>query len=73
MGSRKFNCLFCSYANGLIAYVREIAARTEHTGARSATRAACAALMNATASFAAYGDPRGYRAQLAALRASAKR
>ena len=25
----KFNCLFCSYANGLIAYVREVAARTE--------------------------------------------
>lgn len=25
----KLNCLFCSYANGLIAYAREIAARTE--------------------------------------------
>ena len=25
----KFNCLFCSYTNGLIGYVREIAARTE--------------------------------------------
>lgn len=25
----KANCLYCSYANGLIAYVREIAARTE--------------------------------------------
>lgn len=25
----KFNCWYCSYANGLIAYVREIAARTE--------------------------------------------
>jgi hypothetical protein len=23
------NCTFCSYANGLIAYVREVAARTE--------------------------------------------
>jgi hypothetical protein len=25
----KFHCLYCSYANGLIAYVREITARTE--------------------------------------------
>ena len=25
----KLNCAYCSYANGLIAYVREIAARTE--------------------------------------------
>lgn len=25
----KFNCLYCGYANGLLAYAREIAARTE--------------------------------------------
>ena len=25
----RFNCFYCSYANGLIAYIREIAARTE--------------------------------------------
>lgn len=25
----KFHCIYCSYANGLLAYVREIAARTE--------------------------------------------
>jgi len=25
----RFNCMYCSYANGLIAYVREVAARTE--------------------------------------------
>jgi hypothetical protein len=25
----KFNCLYCSYANGVLAYAREIAARTE--------------------------------------------
>ena len=25
----KFNCLYCSYANGVAAYVREVAARTE--------------------------------------------
>jgi len=26
---QKFNCLYCAYFNGLIAYVREIASRTE--------------------------------------------
>ena len=28
-GIEKLNCMYCSYANGLIEYVREIAARTE--------------------------------------------
>lgn len=28
-GIERLNCTFCSYANGLIAYVREVAARTE--------------------------------------------
>lgn len=28
-GIEKMNCTFCSYANGVVAYVREIAARTE--------------------------------------------
>ena len=26
----KFHCLYCAYANGLIAYIREIIGRTEH-------------------------------------------
>lgn len=28
-GLEKFNCIYCSYGNGLLAYAREIAARTE--------------------------------------------
>jgi hypothetical protein len=28
-GIEKMNCLYCSYANGLIAYVREVASKTE--------------------------------------------
>lgn len=28
-GSQRLSCLYCSYANGLIAYAREIGARTE--------------------------------------------
>jgi hypothetical protein len=26
---QKFNCFYCGYANGVVAYAREIAARTE--------------------------------------------
>jgi len=28
-GIEKFNCFYCSYANGVIAYVREVASKTE--------------------------------------------
>jgi len=28
-GIEKFNCAYCSYGNGIVAYVREVAARTE--------------------------------------------
>lgn len=28
-GIEKFNCLYCSYGNGIIAFTREVAARTE--------------------------------------------
>jgi hypothetical protein len=34
----KANCVYCSYANGLIGYVREVTARTEQTGVRFGTR-----------------------------------
>ena len=47
-GIEKVNCTFCSYANGLIAYVREVAARTEQSGARSNTLAQFRSRMAAT-------------------------
>ncbi|MCW3783740.1 hypothetical protein [Defluviimonas salinarum] len=28
-GLQKLNCLYCSYCNGLVSYIREVAARTE--------------------------------------------
>ena len=38
-GIEKLNCMFCGYANGVFAYVREIAGRTEQVpGVRSGTR-----------------------------------
>lgn len=38
-GLEKANCVFCGYVNGVIAYVREVGARTSRTGARSSTGA----------------------------------
>jgi hypothetical protein len=57
----KLNCAYCSYANGLIAYVREIAGRTEQHWCpiKHARRAIGAHPRYAT--FEDYGDAEGYR------------
>lgn len=64
----KLNCAYCSYANCLIAYVREIAARTEQYWCpiKHARR-----VIGAHARYAAfddYGDAEGYHKRLAELR-----
>jgi hypothetical protein len=68
----KLNCAYCSYANGLIAYVREIASRTEEYWCpiKHATR-----VMGTHARYSGfedYGDAEAYRAQLGRHRASLK-
>jgi hypothetical protein len=72
-GIEGLNCLFCSYANGLIAYVREIAARTESYWCPIRHARRLRGTHDRYAAFAAYGDPGAYRQRLAALRAAAKR
>lgn len=64
----RMNCLYCSYANGLMAYGREIAARTEQfwcpiKHARRLTDA-----HGHYPVFFDYGDVEVYRAELEALR-----
>jgi len=61
----KLNCAYCSYANGLIAYVREIAGRTEQYWCpiKHARRVIGAHPRYAT--FRDYGDVDGYRKWLA--------
>ena len=64
----KLNCFYCSYANGLIAYVREIASRTEQYWCpiKHARR-----VISAHDHYAAcldYGDAEAYRQELPALR-----
>lgn len=65
----KLNCAYCSYANGLIAYVREIAARTEQYWCpiKHARRVIGAHARYAT--FDDYGDAENYQARAAELRA----
>jgi hypothetical protein len=64
----KFNCGYCSYANGLIAYTREVAARTEqyfcpikHARKRIAAHARYQHFFD-------FGDAEGYRRGLEKLR-----
>jgi hypothetical protein len=57
----KVNCTYCSYANGLIAYIREIAARTERYWCpiKHARRVRSPHAWYPL--FADYGDAAGYR------------
>jgi hypothetical protein len=71
--AEKLNCLYCSYANGLASYFREIAARTEQYWCpiKHAKR-----VLNRHAhyeEFLDYGDARGYRRQLNAVRTRLRR
>jgi len=72
-GLEKFNCLFCSYANGLIGYVREIAARTEQYWCPIRHRRRTRQPHRHYHHFLEYGDAAGYRGGLAALRAALKK
>ena len=57
----KLNCLFCSYANGLIAYVGEVAARTEQYWCPIRHARRTRNPHQRAAAFAAYGDALAYR------------
>jgi len=72
-GIEKANCLFCSYANGLLAYVREIAARTEQYWCPIRHARRVRAAHDRYLSFVPYGDAAGYRERLPALRDAVRR
>ena len=63
----KLNCAYCSYANGLIGYVREIASRTEQYWCPIKHARKLVAAHPRYASFADFGDAEGYQAQVQAL------
>ncbi len=64
----KFNCLYCGYGNGVMAYVREIIARTEQYWCpiKHANRIIDAHRL--TENYVDYGDASAYREKLAELR-----
>jgi hypothetical protein len=68
-GIEKLNCLYCEYANGVIALTREVAARTEQYWCpiRHATRPLGA--HERARDFLDYGDAEGWRTRLAEIRA----
>ncbi len=64
----KLNCAYCSYANGLIAYAREIAARTEQYWCPIKHARRVIGTHARYALFDDYGDAEGYQDRLAKLR-----
>ena len=64
----KLNCVYCGYANGVFAYVREVAGRTEQYWCpiRHATRVR--GPHTHYREFVEYGDAEGYRERLIPLR-----
>lgn len=67
----KLNCAYCSYANGLIAYVREIAGRTEAYWCPIKHAKKAVGAHEKYMSFVAFGDAEAYRVRIAELEAAA--
>lgn len=64
----KLNCAYCSYCNGVIAYVREVAARTEQYWCPIKQARRMIGAHARYAEFTEYGDAEQYRERLRALR-----
>lgn len=64
----KLNCLYCSYANGVIGYVREIAARTEQYWCPIKHARPQPGADERYAHFLPYGDATNYHRRLEAYR-----
>lgn len=64
----KFHCSYCSYANGLAAYVREIIARTEQYWCPIRHARRLLQTHSHYSEFVDYGDAEAYRSELQRLR-----
>ena len=62
------NCQYCAYANGVIAYVREVASRTEQYWCPIKHAVRISSPHERYTAFLEYGDAEGYRTRLEALR-----
>jgi len=72
-GIEKFNCLYCSYANGLLAYTREIAGRTEQYWCPIRHARRTRHPHDHYHAFVPYGHASEYRDRLPSLRRQLKR
>ena len=68
-GIEKLNCVYCGYANGVFAYVREVAGRTEQYWCPIRHASRVKAPHRQYHHFVDYGDAHGYRRRLLPLRA----
>ena len=64
----KINCMYCGYGNGLVAYVREIIARTEQYWCPIKHAKKVLDAHQLTENFVDYGDAQAYRNKLKILR-----
>lgn len=63
----RFNCAYCGYATGLVAYAREVGARTENYWCPIKHARRIREAHSLYADFEEYGDAEGYRARLKRL------
>ena len=71
-GIEKFNCLYCGYGNGVIAYAREVIARTEQYWCPIKHARRIVGSHKRYNTFLGYGDGEGYRAELLKFRENLK-
>ncbi|MEK6202165.1 MAG: hypothetical protein N2A40_07075 [Desulfobulbaceae bacterium] len=64
----KLNCLYCGYFNGLIAYIHEIAGRTEQYWCPIKHARRTSGFHSRYSKFLEYGDAEGYRNELDKVR-----
>ena len=69
----RLNCEYCTYANGLIAYVREVASRTEQYWCPIKHAMRVMGAHERYSGFEDYGDAEGYRSKLEQHRTSLKK
>ena len=67
-GLEKLNCLYCGYGNGVIAYAREIAGRTEQYWCPIKHAQNVRSPHSRSGTFLDYGDAQGYRSKLNEMR-----
>jgi hypothetical protein len=69
----KLNCVYCGYANGLIALVREVASRTEQYWCPIRHALKVKGAHSRYRNFVDYGDAEGFRERLESLREELKK